>query len=142
MGMDKLDHIGIAVNNIEESNKLFAKLLGREHYKIEEVPGEGVRTSFFDMGNVKIELLEATSPDSPIARFIEKKGEGIHHLAFEVTDIRKSMTEYAAKDFTLISSTPKAGADNKMISFLHPKSTNGVLVELCQTIGPPSSTVE
>ena len=133
--MDKLEHIGIAVKNMEESNKLFAKLLGREHYKIEEVPSEGVRTSFFDLGNVKIELLEATSPDSPIAKFIEKKGEGIHHLAFEVTDLRKSMKEYAAKDFTLISPTPKTGADNKMICFLHPKSTNGVLVELCQSIG-------
>jgi methylmalonyl-CoA/ethylmalonyl-CoA epimerase len=135
--MDKLEHIGIAVKNMEESNKLFAKLLGRDHYKIEEVPSEGVRTSFFDMGNIKIELLEATSPDSPIAKFIEKKGEGIHHLAFEVTDLRKSMTEYAANDFTLVSSTPKAGADNKMICFLHPRSTNGVLVELCESPKPP-----
>ena len=133
--MDKLEHIGIAVKNMEESNKLFAKLLGREHYKIEEVPSEGVRTSFFDLGNVKIELLEATSADSPIAKFIEKKGEGIHHLAFEVTDLRKSMKEYAAKDFTLISPTPKTGADNKLICFLHPRSTNGVLVELCQSVG-------
>ena len=136
MGMDKLEHIGIAVKNIEKSNKLFARLLGREHYKIEEVPSEGVRTSFFDMGNVKIELLEATSPDSPIAKFIEKKGEGIHHLAFEVTDIRKSISEYIAMDFDLVSSTPKQGADNKMICFLHPKSTNGVLLELCQSTGP------
>ena len=135
--MDKLEHIGIAVKNMEESNKLFAKLLGRDHYKIEEVPSEGVRTSFFDLGNIKIELLEATSPDSPIARFIEKKGEGIHHLAFEVTDLRKSMTEYAANDFTLVSPTPKAGADNKMICFLHPRSTNGVLVELCESRKPP-----
>jgi|SRR6267378_2281114 len=138
MGMDKLEHIGIAVKNIEKSNKLFARLLGREHYKIEDVPSEGVRTSFFDMGNVKIELLEATSPDSPIAKFIEKKGEGIHHLAFEVTDIRKSISEYAARDFDLVSSTPKAGADNKMICFLHPKTTNGVLLELCQSIVPSS----
>ena len=136
MGMDKLEHIGIAVKNIEKSNKLFAKLLGREHYKIEEVPSEGVRTSFFDMGTVKIELLEATSPDSPIAKFIEKKGEGIHHLAFEVTDIRKSISEYIAMDFDLVSSTPKQGADDKMICFLHPKSTNGVLLELCQSISP------
>jgi len=110
--------------------------LGREHYKIEEVPSEGVRTSFFDMGNVKIELLEATSPDSPIAKFIEKKGEGIHHLAFEVTDIRKSISEYIAMDFDLVSSAPKQGADNKMICFLHPKTTNGVLLELCQSISP------
>lgn len=136
MGMDKLEHIGIAVKNIEKSNKLFARLLGREHYKIEEVPSEGVRTSFFDMGNVKIELLEATSPDSPIAKFIEKKGEGIHHLAFEVTDIRKSISEYIAMDFDLVSSAPKQGADDKMICFLHPKSTNGVLLELCQSTGP------
>jgi len=138
MGIEKLEHIGIAVKNIEKSNKLFARLLGREHYKIEDVPSEGVRTSFFDMGNVKIELLEATSPDSPIAKFIEKKGEGIHHLAFEVTDIRKSISEYAARDFDLVSSTPKAGADNKMICFLHPKTTNGVLLELCQSIVPSS----
>ena len=136
MGMDKLEHIGIAVKNIEKSNKLFARLLGREHYKIEEVPSEGVRTSFFDMGNVKIELLEATSPDSPISKFIEKKGEGIHHLAFEVTDIRKSISEYIAMDFDLVSSAPKQGADNKMICFLHPKTTNGVLLELCQSISP------
>jgi len=137
MGMDKLEHIGIAVKNIEKSNKLFAKLLGRKHYKIEEVPSEGVRTSFFDMGNVKIELLEATSPDSAIAKFIEKRGEGIHHLAFEVTDIRKNITEYS-KDFTLVSTTPKVGADNKLICFLHPKSTNGVMMELCQSIVLPT----
>jgi len=134
MGMDKLEHIGIAVKNIERSNKLFAKLLGRQHYKIEEVLSEGVRTSFFDVGNVKIELLEATSPDSPIAKFIEKKGEGIHHLAFEVTDIRKSISEYADKGFELVSTAPSGGADNKMICFLHPKSTNGVLVELCESL--------
>jgi methylmalonyl-CoA/ethylmalonyl-CoA epimerase len=131
--MDKLEHIGIAVKNMEESNKLFAKLLGRDHYKIEEVPSEGVRTSFFDMGNIKIELLEATSPDSPIAKFIEKRGEGIHHLAFEVTDLQKSIAEYASKDFTPVSSAPKEGADNKLICFLHPRSTNGVLVELCES---------
>src|SRR5258706_12532063 len=134
MGIDKLDHIGITVKDIDKSNKLFAKLLGRAHYKIEEVPSEGVRTSFFEMGNVKIELLEATSADSPIAKFIEKKGEGIHHLAFEVTDIRESIKEYATKDFALVSPTPKVGADNKMICLLHPKSTNGVLVELCESL--------
>ena len=139
MGMDKLEHIGIAVKNIEKSNKLFAKLLGRKHYKIEEVPSEGVRTSFFDMGNVKIELLEATSPDSAIAKFIEKRGEGIHHLAFEVSDMGKSIEEYTAMDFALVSSAPKAGADNKMICFLHPKSTSGVLVELCESITSPPS---
>ena len=132
--MEKLEHIGIAVKDLVASNKLFAKLLGREHYKIEEVASEGVRTSFFDMGNIKIELLEATSPDSPIARFIEKRGEGIHHMAFEVSDIRKSIKEYAEKDFDPIQQVPKEGADDKMICFLHPRSTNGVLVELCQSI--------
>lgn len=132
--MEKLEHIGIAVKDLRASNALFAKLLGREHYKIEEVTSEGVRTSFFDLGNVKIELLEATSPDSPIARFIEKRGEGIHHLAFEVNDIVKSMKEYEEKDFTSTQPAPKPGADNKMICFLHPKTTNGVLIELCQSI--------
>ena len=130
--MDKLEHIGIAVKNIESANKLFSQLLGRTHYKIEEVASEGVRTSFFDIGGVKIELLEATNPDSPIAKFIDKKGEGIHHLAFEVSDINKSLKDYEAKGFQLINTSPKDGADNKRIAFLHPKSTNGVLVELCQ----------
>jgi methylmalonyl-CoA/ethylmalonyl-CoA epimerase len=131
--MDKLEHIGIAVKDLAKSNKLFAKLLGREHYKIEEVASEGVLTSFFDLGGVKIELLAATGPDSPIAKFLEKRGEGIHHLAFEVRDIRKSMKELPQRDFTLLQQDPKPGADNKMICFLHPKSTNGVLVELCQS---------
>lgn len=130
--MEKLEHIGIAVRDIAQSNKLFTRLLGREHYKVEEVPSEGVRTSFFDIGGVKIELLEATNEDSPIARFLEKRGEGIHHLAFEVTDIGESVKKYEAEGFQLISSTPKKGADNKMILFLHPRSTNGVLIELCQ----------
>lgn len=130
--MEKLEHIGIAVKNMESANKLFATLLGSEHYKIEEVSSEGVRTSFFDIGGVKIELLEATRDDSPIARFIEKKGEGIHHLAFAVSDIGKSIEEYQKKGFQLINQEPKNGADGKVIVFLHPKSTNGVLVELCQ----------
>lgn len=132
--MEKLEHIGIAVKNIAESNKLFSRLLGREHYKIEEVPSEGVKTSFFDLGGVKIELLEATDEGSPIARFLEKRGEGIHHLAFEVADIGESVKKYEAEGFQLISSTPKKGADNKMILFLHPRSTNGVLIELCQEV--------
>ena len=131
--MEKLEHIGIAVKNLEESNKLFAKLLGTEHYKIEEVASEGVRTSFFMLGDVKIELLEATREDSPIAKFIERKGEGIHHLAFEVKDIQRSIKDYAAKDFTPLNKQPKEGADGKLICFLHPKTTNGVLVELCQS---------
>jgi len=137
--MEKLEHIGIAVKNIEESNALFAKLLGRQHYKIEEVPSEGVRTSFFEVSGVKIELLEATKPDSPIARFLEKKGEGIHHLAFEVANIRESVKEYQEKGFDPIGNDIKKGADNKMICFLHPKTSGGVLIELCQEIREPSS---
>lgn len=132
--MEKLEHIGIAVKNIDQSNMLFAKLLGRENYKVEEVNSEGVRTSFFELGGVKIELLEATGPDSPIARFIDKRGEGIHHMAFEVTDINESLEKYAREGFELINPEPKKGADNKMIFFLHPKSTNGVLIELCQEV--------
>jgi methylmalonyl-CoA/ethylmalonyl-CoA epimerase len=130
--MERLEHIGIAVKNLEESNKLFAKLLGRVHYKIEVVESEGVRTSFFEIGGVKIELLEATRPDSAIAKFIDKKGEGLHHLAFAVNDIRTSMQEKATQDFSLLTPEPKDGADNKQIVFLHPKTTNSVLVELCQ----------
>src|SRR5688572_18145892 len=127
--MEKLEHIGIAVKNVRDANKLFARLLGKEHYKIEEVASEGVKTSFFEIGGIKIELLEATEDDSPIARFIDKKGEGIHHLAFEVTDIKQSLQKYADLGFELINQEPKKGADNKMIFFLHPKSTNGVLIE-------------
>ena len=130
--MDKLEHIGIAVKNLASANKLVAQLLGREHYKIEEVASEGVRTSFFEIGGVKIELLEATNPDSPIAKFIDKRGEGVHHLAFEVSDINRSLKDYENRGFQLINTAPKEGADNKMIAFLHPKTTNGVLVELCQ----------
>lgn len=137
--MDKLEHIGIAVKNLESANKLFGKLIGRSHYKIEEVESEGVRTSFFEIGGVKIELLEATRPDSPIAKFIEKKGEGIHHLAFEVKNIKESIDRYQKDGFQLINTEAKKGADNKMIAFLHPKSTQGVLVELCTEINNPSS---
>jgi methylmalonyl-CoA/ethylmalonyl-CoA epimerase len=130
--MKKLEHIGIAVSNLEVSNRLFSKLLGVNHYKIEEVESEGVRTSFFELGGLKIELLEATKSDSPIAKFIEKRGEGIHHLAFEVNNIEEKIKEIEKEGFLLISESPKDGADNKRIAFLHPKSTNGVLVELCQ----------
>jgi methylmalonyl-CoA/ethylmalonyl-CoA epimerase len=137
--MEKLEHIGIAVKDIHLANELFAKLLGRQHYKIEEVPSEGVRTSFFELGGVKIELLEATREDSPIAKFIEKKGEGLHHLAFEVSDISKRLNEYQDQGFQAINLEPKRGADNKMICFLHPKSTQGVLIELCEEINNPSS---
>jgi len=129
--MRKIEHIGIAVKNLEQSNKLFASLLGTEHYKIEEVESEGVRTSFFKIGDLKIELLEATRPDSPIAKFIEKKGEGVHHLAFDVEDVADSISDLAEKGFQPIGATPKPGADNKMIAFLHPKTTNGVLIEVC-----------
>jgi methylmalonyl-CoA/ethylmalonyl-CoA epimerase len=129
--MEKLEHIGIAVKNLEDSNLLFAKLLGKPHYKIEEIESEGVRTSFFEIGGIKIELLEATRPDSPIAKFIEKKGEGLHHLAFGVAHIENEMSEKAIAGFSLLTEVPKDGADNKQIAFLHPKTTNGVLVELC-----------
>lgn len=131
-GMEKIEHIGIAVKNLEESNKLFAALFGKAHYKIEEVKREGVKTSFFENGPNKIELLEATNPDSPIAKFIEKKGEGIHHIAFAVNDIKAEMKRLAAEGFQLLSDEPKTGADNKLVAFLHPKTTNGVLIELCQ----------
>jgi methylmalonyl-CoA/ethylmalonyl-CoA epimerase len=130
--MNKIEHIGIAVKSIAESNTLFAKLFNVPAYKIEEVATEGVNTSFFQVGPNKIELLEATRPDSPIAKFIEKKGEGIHHIAFEVEDILAEMKRLQEEGFTLLNTEPKDGADNKLICFLHPKGTNGVLVELCQ----------
>jgi methylmalonyl-CoA/ethylmalonyl-CoA epimerase len=133
--MKKIEHIGIAVKNIEESNALFTKLLGVAPYKMEEVLSEGVLTSFFQVGENKIELLEATNPDSPIAKFLEKKGEGIHHIAFDVTDIYAEMQRLENEGFILLNPVPKRGADNKLVCFLHPKGTNGVLVELCQSIG-------
>lgn len=131
----KLEHIGIAVKDIEKSNELFAKLFNQQPYKTEEVISEGVKTSFFKTGESKIELLQATSETSAIAKFIEKKGEGIHHLAFEVADIDFEIARLKGEGFVLISETPKDGADNKRIVFLHPKSTNGVLIELCQERG-------
>lgn len=130
--MKKLEHIGIAVDNLEKSNRIFARLLGVKHYKIEEVEREGVRTSFFDVGGIKIELLEATRPDSAIAKFINKRGEGLHHLAFEVDDVAGSMDSLKAEGFSVLSDKPMPGADNKMITFLHPNTTNRVLVEICQ----------
>jgi len=129
-----LEHIGIAVRDLAASNDLFTKLLNVPPYKAEAVEAEGVTTSFFRVNQTKIELLEATSPDSPIAKFLDKKGEGIHHLAFEVDDIAAEMKRLAAEGFTLLNETPKRGADNKWVCFLHPKGTNGVLVELCQEI--------
>ena len=132
--MLRLEHIGIAVKDLENSNDLFKKLFGKSHYKIEAVDSEYVNTSFFKVGRTKIELLEATHPDSAIARYIEKRGEGIHHIAFEVKDIYKEMKRLEKEGFQLINKEPKRGADNKLVAFLHPKSANGVLVELCQEI--------
>lgn len=130
--MQKIEHIGIAVKNLEDANKTYEALLGVPHYKIEAVESEGVATSFFKIGESKIELLEATSPDSPIAKFIEKRGEGIHHIAFAVDNIEKEIARLQDEGFTVLNKTPKKGADNKLVAFLHPKSSNGVLVELCQ----------
>jgi len=132
--MLKIEHLGIAVKNLEQSNQLFTKLFGKNPYKLEKVETEGVSTSFFMMGENKIELLEAITVDSPIAKFIEKKGEGIHHIAFEVSDIYAEMKRLKTEGFKLLSELPKKGADNKLICFLHPKDSNGVLIELCQEI--------
>lgn len=132
--MKKVDHIGIAVKDIVASNALFEKLLGVSHYKIEEVESEGVLTSFFKSDNNKIELLAATKEDSVIAKFIDNKGEGIHHIAFEVDDIEEEIQRLKKEGFTVLNEVPKKGADNKLVVFLHPKSTNGVLIELCQNI--------
>ena len=132
--MKKIEHIGIAVKDLEKSNALFASLFGKPHYKVEEVKTEGVKTSFFKSGPNKIELLEATNPESPIAKFIEKKGEGIHHIAFAVSNIKKEIKRLEKEGFIVLNKTPKKGADNKLVAFLHPKSTNGVLIELCQEI--------
>ena len=128
----KLEHIGIAVKSLGMSDDLFAKLLGKESYKQETVEREGVVTSFYETGESKIELLEASNPESPISKFIEKKGEGIHHLAFGVENILEEVKRLKKEGFQFISEEPKEGADNKLVVFLHPKSTNGVLVELCQ----------
>lgn len=132
--MKKIEHIGIAVKNLEASNLLFEKLFGQPPYKEEEVFSEGVKTSFFMNGPNKIELLEATNPESPIAKFIEKKGEGIHHIAFDVEDILLEIDRLKKEGFIVLNEIPKKGADNKWVAFLHPKGTNGVLVELCQEI--------
>ncbi len=132
--MLKIEHIGIAVKSIAESNDLFSKLLNTKPYKQELVESEGVLTSFFETGPNKIELLEATRADSPIAKFIEKKGEGVHHIAFEVADIKAEMKRLESEGFMLLNPEPKQGADNKLVCFLHPKGTNGVLIELCQNV--------
>ena len=132
--MKKIEHIGIAVKDLEVSNLLFEKLFGVSAYKQEEVASEGVKTSFFRNGPNKIELLEAINPDSPIAKFIEKKGEGIHHIAFEVEDIFSEIERLKKEGFVVLNEIPKKGADNKLVVFLHPKTTSGVLIELCQEI--------
>jgi methylmalonyl-CoA/ethylmalonyl-CoA epimerase len=133
--MKQVEHIGIAVRDLESSIALYTRLLGKSPYKTEEVESEGVITVFFDAGNTKIELLGATRTDSPIAKFIEKRGEGIHHIAFAVENIKDKMQEKSASGFELINSEPKDGADNKLIAFLHPKSTGNVLVEMCEEKG-------
>lgn len=132
--MKKIEHLGIAVKDLEAANKTYAALLGVENYKTETVESEGVDTSFFRVGESKIELLAATNENSPIAKFIEKRGEGIHHIAFEVEDIRAEMARLKGEGFVLLNEEPKKGADNKIVAFLHPKSSNGVLVELVQSI--------
>jgi methylmalonyl-CoA/ethylmalonyl-CoA epimerase len=132
--MKKIEHIGIAVKNLDEANELYAKLFGKPHYKTEAVESEGVKTSFFKIGNNKLELLEAMNEDSPIAKFIENRGEGIHHIAFDVEDINAEIKRLKQEGFVVLSDSPKKGADNKLVVFLHPKSTNGVLIELCQEI--------
>lgn len=132
--MKKIEHIGIAVKDLKESNLLFEKLLGKAHYKIEEVASEQVMTSFFKVGPNKIELVESTNPDGPIAKFLEKKGEGIHHIAFEVENIYEEMERLEKEGFKILNEKPKRGADNKLVCFVHPKTANGVLVELCQSI--------
>lgn len=130
----KIEHIGIAVKDLKTANKVYSSLLIGEPYKEEEVKSEKVKTSFFKLGDSKIELLQATDNESPIAKFIHKKGEGIHHIAFDVEDIEKEMARLKADGFVLLNERPKVGADNKLVCFVHPKSANGVLVELCQEI--------
>jgi methylmalonyl-CoA/ethylmalonyl-CoA epimerase len=132
--VEKIEHIGIAVKNVEEANKVYEKLLGVAPYKMEAIESEGVSTSFFQTGESKIELLEATNPESAIAKFIEKKGEGIHHIAFTVKDIKAEMKRLSEDGFTILNAEPKKGADNKLVCFIHPKNTKGVLIELCQEI--------
>jgi len=130
--MKRIEHIGIAVKDLEAANKTYRAVMGAEHYKTEVVDTEGVSTSFFKIGESKIELLAATNPESPIAKFIEKRGEGIHHIAFYVDDIHAEIKRLKGEGFRLLNENPKSGADNKLVAFMHPKDANGVLVELCQ----------
>ncbi len=130
--MRKIEHIGIAVKDMQAATKIYSSLLGYAHYKTEQVASEGVNTAFFTCGDSKIELLEATSNESAISKFIAKKGEGVHHIAFAVDDIKKEVSRLEKEGFEVLNPEPKIGADNKWVVFLHPKSSNGVLVELCQ----------
>jgi methylmalonyl-CoA/ethylmalonyl-CoA epimerase len=132
--MDKIEHIGIAVKDLDSSCNLYEKLLGVAPYKKEEVPSEDVSTAFFQTGESKIELLASIQGNGPVAAFIEKRGEGIHHIAFAVPDIIAEMARLAAAGFTLLNTEPKPGADNKLVCFVHPKGTAGVLVEICQEL--------
>jgi methylmalonyl-CoA/ethylmalonyl-CoA epimerase len=132
--MNKIEHIGIAVKDLTSANALYTKLFGNPPYKEEEVVSEGVKTSFFKMGESKIELLQGVTEESAITKFIEKKGEGIHHIAFNVTDIYAEIERMKQEGFQMIHNEPKKGADNMLIAFLHPKGTQGVLIELCQEI--------
>ena len=132
--MKKIEHIGIAVKDIEASNKIFTKIFGKDSYKSENVESEGVITSFFQIGQSKIELVAATNEESPITKYLSKNKEGIHHIAFAVEDIQKEIERLKNEGICLLNETPNNGADNKLICFLHPKDTNGVLIELCQEI--------
>ena len=132
--IEKIEHIGIAVKNLDEANKIYEQLLGTRPYKMETVDSEGVNTSFFKTGESKVELLQATKDESAIAKFIAKKGEGIHHIAFAVNDIHKEIKRLKEAGYTIINEKPKKGADNKLVCFVHPKNTKGVLIELCQEI--------
>ena len=132
--MKKIEHIGIAVQDIEASNKVFVKIFGKDSYKLEKVESEGVITSFFQIGKSKIELVASTSEEGPISKYLSKNKEGMHHIAFAVEDIEKEMGRLKKEGIRLLNETPKKGADNKLICFLHPKDTNGVLIEICQEI--------
>ena len=132
--MKKIEHIGIVVKDLKAADEVFSRLLNKSCYKVEKVEREGVSTSFYQIGESKIELLEATDPSSAIAKYIDKRGEGMHHIAIDVENIEEEMERLKKEGFVLINESPQKGADNKLICFLHPKSTNGVLVELCQEI--------
>ena len=135
--VEKIDHIGIAVKNLEQGNLFYKKLLGKAHYKVEHVENEGVNTSFFKLGESKVELIEDTTGDSAIAKFLKNNGEGLHHVAYGVDDIKVEMKRLKEEGFTLIDEEPRRGADNKWVAFVHPKSSGGILIELCQDVLTP-----